>query len=68
MRVIDYLVTLPEIDHEKIIVTGHSRGGKTALLTGALDERVAITVPNASGGRAQCWRFPIFVLNIYFFL
>lgn len=60
MRVIDYLVTLPIIDKNKILVTGHSRGGKTALLTGAIDERVAITVPNATGGGGfQCWRFPI---------
>ncbi len=60
MRVIDYLVTLEEVDKKKIVVTGHSRGGKTALLIGALDERVALTVPNASGGGGgQCWRFPI---------
>jgi len=61
MRAIDYLVTLPEVDKDKIVVTGHSRGGKTALLLGAFDERVALTVPNASGGGGlQCWRFPIF--------
>jgi len=60
MRVIDYLVTLDEVDKKKIVVTGHSRGGKTALLTGAYDERVALTVPNgAGGGGLQCWRFPI---------
>ena len=51
----DYLLTLPEVDKDKIIATGHSRGGKTALLLGAFDERVALTVPNASGGGgAQC--------------
>jgi len=61
MRAIDYLVTLPEVDKAKIVVTGHSRGGKTALLAGAFDERVALTVPNgAGGGGLQCWRFPIF--------
>lgn len=48
-RVIDYLVTLPFISTDKIIVTGHSRGGKTVLLAGALDERIALTVPNGSG-------------------
>ena len=48
-RVDDYLVTRPDIDKTKLIVTGHSRGGKAALLAGALDERVALTVPNGSG-------------------
>ena len=58
MRVIDYLVTLDEVDNEKIVFTGHSRGGKVALLAGALDERIAITVPNGSGcGGAGCYRF-----------
>lgn len=58
MRVIDYLMTLEEVDREKIIVTGHSRGGATALLIGALDERVALTAPNAGAcGGAACYRF-----------
>ena len=48
-RVIDYLVTRDFVDKNKIVVTGHSRGGKAALLAGALDERVALTVPNGSG-------------------
>jgi dienelactone hydrolase len=48
-RVIDFLQTLPEIDKTKIAVSGHSRGGKAALLAGALDERIAITNPNGSG-------------------
>jgi dienelactone hydrolase len=60
MRVIDYLLTLPETDKTKIAVTGHSRHGKTALLLGALDDRVAAVIPNAGGsGGLQCWRFPI---------
>ncbi len=31
-RVVDYLETLENADTDKIVVTGHSRGGKTALL------------------------------------
>ena len=57
MRVIDYLVTLDVVDKDKIAFTGHSRGGKTALLAGALDERVALVAPNGSGcGGAGCYR------------
>ncbi len=56
-RVVDYLVTRPDVDAKKVVVTGHSRGGKAALLAGALDERVALTVPNGSGcGGAGCYR------------
>jgi len=58
MRVIDYLMTLDGIDPKKIIVTGHSRGADTALLLGALDERVALTVPNAGSAiGTSCYRF-----------
>lgn len=48
-RVIDYLVTRPEIDKENIAVVGHSRLGKTALWCGAQDERVKYTCSNDSG-------------------
>lgn len=59
MRVIDYLATLPAVDPERIILTGHSRAGKVALLAGALDERVAIAAPHASGaGGAGSYRIP----------
>lgn len=30
-------------------MVGHSRGGKTVLLAGATDERIAVTAPNDSG-------------------
>ena len=56
-RVIDYAITREDVDRSKIIVTGHSRGGKATLLAGVLDERVALTVPNGSGaGGAGCFR------------
>ncbi|GMV99597.1 MAG: hypothetical protein AMXMBFR84_07360 [Candidatus Hydrogenedentota bacterium] len=48
-RLIDHLVTIDSIDPERIVVTGHSRCGKAALLCGALDERVAVTAPHCSG-------------------
>jgi dienelactone hydrolase len=56
-RVVDYLLTRDDVDKKHIAVTGHSRGGKTALLAGATDERIALTVPNNSGcGGAGCYR------------
>jgi hypothetical protein len=57
-RCVDFLVTLDYVDKEKITVTGHSRGGKAAILAGATDTRVALTAPNCSGcGGAGCFKF-----------
>lgn len=46
---IDFFETIDFVDIEKIVVTGHSRGGKTAFCGGIYDERIAITAPNSSG-------------------
>lgn len=44
----------------KHIITGHSRGGKTALLAGALEERVRIVNSNESGaGGSGCYRLRV---------
>ena len=48
-RAIDYLMTLPNVDKDHIMVSGHSRLGKTALWTGATDERIYATFVNNSG-------------------
>lgn len=48
-RVIDYLVTRPELDKDEISVIGHSRLGKTALWCAAQDERVYCAISNNSG-------------------
>ena len=45
----DYLTTLPELDSQKIGITGHSRCGKAALWAGVTDERFAWVMPNNSG-------------------
>lgn len=49
MRIMDYFETDDDIDHTKSMLVGHSRGGKSALWTGANDERWAIVVANESG-------------------
>lgn len=59
-RCVDLLETLDYIDMDCIAFTGHSRGGKTALLAGVTDERAAIVNPNESGaGGAGCYRMSI---------
>jgi fibronectin type 3 domain-containing protein len=60
-RIIDGLQkvqgTLP-IDLTHIGVTGCSYAGKMALFAGALDERIALTIPQESGGGgANSWRY-----------
>ncbi len=48
-RCLDYLIEDPDVDGEKVIVTGHSRRGKTALWAAAYDDRFAIAMPHQSG-------------------
>jgi len=58
LRCVDALVQMPFVDVQNIAVTGHSRGGKTALLAAALDERIAFAAPNGSGvGGTASWRY-----------
>jgi hypothetical protein len=49
LRIVDYVYNLDQINKQQIIITGHSRNGKTSLLAGALDERIAIVNPAGSG-------------------
>ncbi|KAK7729045.1 carbohydrate-binding module 1 [Botryosphaeria dothidea] len=58
-RIIDALetTTAARIDPARVGVTGCSRNGKGAFVAGALDDRVALTIPQESGaGGAACWR------------
>ncbi len=57
-RAIDYLYTLPEVDKEKIGITGHSRNGKLSLMAAAFDERITACIPSSGGTGAEVpWRF-----------
>jgi hypothetical protein len=47
IRAIDYLQSRPEVDPERIGMTGRSGGGVATWWTAALDERVKVAVPVA---------------------
>lgn len=63
-RCVDALEKLGYIDMDNIAFSGHSRGGKTALLAGVLDQRASIVNPNESGaGGAGCYRLNMEAFN-----
>lgn len=47
IRAIDYLQNRPEVDPERIGITGRSGGGITSWWVAALDDRIKVTVPVA---------------------
>jgi hypothetical protein len=50
-RVVDFLERSAKdvVDPKRIAVVGHSRNGKTALVAGAFDERIAVVIPLQAG-------------------
>ncbi len=57
-RIVDYLETDPSVDKTKFVVTGVSRTGKSALIAGAFDDRIAMVAPVASsGGGTPAYRY-----------
>lgn len=58
-RLIDALEQLPDakIDPKRLGVTGCSRNGKGALIAGAFEDRIVLTIPQESGsGGSASWR------------
>lgn len=48
-RIADVLSEHPAVDPQRMVIIGHSRGGKTALWAAAQDERFALACVNESG-------------------
>jgi dienelactone hydrolase len=55
VRAIDYLVSRPEVDAEKIGVTGISGGGATTCWVAAADDRVKVAVPVSGMSDLECY-------------
>ncbi|KAF2461719.1 hypothetical protein BDY21DRAFT_93450 [Lineolata rhizophorae] len=58
-RIVDALEMTPDanVDTNKLAVTGCSRNGKGAMIAGAFDDRIVLTIPQESGsGGPGCWR------------
>ncbi|MEO6981769.1 MAG: acetylxylan esterase [Edaphobacter sp.] len=46
IRAVDYLLTRPDVDAQRISLTGSSGGGFQTALLGALDERIKVIIPS----------------------
>ncbi len=55
MRAADYLISRPEVDAEKLGITGASGGGNQSMYAGAWDERFRAVVPVCSVGTYQAY-------------
>jgi len=55
MRAVDYLVSRPEVDPQRIGITGASGGGNQTMYAGAFDERFRCVVPTCSVGNYQAY-------------
>jgi dienelactone hydrolase len=54
-RAVDYLRSRPEVDGDRLGVTGASGGGNQTMYAGALDERLRAVVPVCSVGTYQAY-------------
>ncbi|MCA9080000.1 MAG: acetylxylan esterase [Planctomycetaceae bacterium] len=58
MRAVDYLQSRPEVDPDRLGVTGASGGGNQTMYVGAMDDRLKAVVPVCSVGRYQAYLGP----------
>jgi dienelactone hydrolase/pimeloyl-ACP methyl ester carboxylesterase len=54
-RAVDYLRSRPEVDGDRLGITGASGGGNQSMYAGALDERLRAVVPVCSVGTYQAY-------------
>lgn len=54
-RAVDYMTTRPEVDPQRIGITGASGGGNQTMYAGAIDERFQCVVPTCSVGTYQSY-------------
>lgn len=45
IRILDYLLSLPNADSERVAITGGSGGGSQSMIISALDDRIKLSVP-----------------------
>ena len=66
MRALDYLLTVPNVDPKRILVTGLSMGGEMATIIGGLEPRLAMSIPAGFSpdlgvmlyhGNHPCWQW-----------
>ena len=48
MKILDWALTLPEVDSESVLLVGNSGGGMATMHSAAADERIKIAVPCCS--------------------
>ena len=53
IRALDFLAALPDVDPERLAVTGGSGGGTQSLLLGAIDDRISTEFVTANGLRFE---------------
>jgi hypothetical protein len=56
-RIADYLETDPSIDSSRLIITGASRAGKSAMIAAAFDDRLMAAPVVTGGGGIGAYRF-----------